>query len=406
MQTRPIKKNEVWALIPARSGSKGVKGKNIYPICGHPLVAYSIITAKLTTRIDRVIVSTDSDDIADIAKSYGAEVPFIRPKNISDDYSTDLQFIQHAIDWFIANEGGVAEYIVHLRPTTPLRVPLILGTAIDQLKNNTTATSLRSAHLAPESPFKWFLKDQDGYFRSIIEGQSNETINLPRQKFQDVYIPDGYVDIVKTSHILQSDNLHGDKMIAFESPFCIEVDTIDDIQLLKHHVKKSSNEIIDQLNKFHTKKKIDTRNLRHIGIVTTNLERSFHFYTHFLGLDEVSRNREIGNYIDTVVGLDQADIEWIKLKATMDDTLIELLFYKNPKSQFSLPDTRANKIGLSHFSFTVREIERIYDSFLSEGYICKNRPTTSPEGNVKVMYCHDPDGNILELVEEISIKAN
>ena len=91
---------KVFAIIPARSGSKGVKNKNIRPLNGYPMIAYTIAAAKLSKNIDRVIVSTDSEQYAEIARKYGAETPFLRPAEISGDRSTDIEFMRHAINWF------------------------------------------------------------------------------------------------------------------------------------------------------------------------------------------------------------------------------------------------------------------------------------------------------------------
>ena len=112
-----IDKGKVFAIIPARSGSKGVKNKNIRLLNGYPMIAYTIAAAKLSENIDRVIVSTDSEQYAEIAQKYGAEVPFLRPAEISGDTSADIEFMQHAINWFYENEGKVPEYWLHLRVT-------------------------------------------------------------------------------------------------------------------------------------------------------------------------------------------------------------------------------------------------------------------------------------------------
>ena len=128
----------------------------------------------------------NSKKYAEIAKNYGAEVPFIRPNKISQDTSTDKDFLIHAMQWLKKNEGTIPEYWVHLRPTTPLRDPNIINCAIDKLSKNRLATALRSGHKTPESPLKWFIK-REGYFKGIIE---NENYNLPKEMFEQVYIPD------------------------------------------------------------------------------------------------------------------------------------------------------------------------------------------------------------------------
>ncbi|MBT6052972.1 MAG: acylneuraminate cytidylyltransferase family protein, partial [Candidatus Scalindua sp.] len=118
------------AIIPARSGSKGVPRKNIYFLGGHPLIAYTIAAAVLSSYIERVIVSTDSEEIAGIARDYGAEVPFLRPLEFARDHSSDREYLLHTMQWFQDSEGHVPEYWVHLRPTTPLREVGIVDQAI------------------------------------------------------------------------------------------------------------------------------------------------------------------------------------------------------------------------------------------------------------------------------------
>ncbi len=233
--------SNIIAIIPARSGSKSIKDKNIKLLSGHPLIAYSIIAAKLSKKIERVIVSTDSEEYGDIAKKYGAEVPFIRPDTYSKDNSTDRDFFIHAIDWFKEYENTIPEYWVHLRPTTPLRVPEKIDEAIDVILNDDTATSLRSGHKAPESPLKWFVKE-DKYFKGLIE---NEEYNLPKESFEDIYIPDGYVDIVKTSYLLNNEKTHGENIISFESPVCTEIDSIEEFNYIEYQIQNSENSLLD-----------------------------------------------------------------------------------------------------------------------------------------------------------------
>ncbi len=240
----------IYAIIPARSGSKGVPNKNIKELGKLPLLAYSIISAKTLSRVDRVIVSTDSEEYAEIAKKYGAEVPFLRPKNISDDKSSDFELFFHALEWFKSNENFIPNFLLHLRPTTPLRENSIIENALDLfMEKKEVATSLRSGHLAPESPFKWFLKDEDNYFKGFREDLTPEKVNLPRQSFPNVYIPDGYIDILKSSVIQTTNTLHGDKMLVFESPSCIEVDTLDDFKYLEYQIEKKGSTFTKYINK-------------------------------------------------------------------------------------------------------------------------------------------------------------
>jgi CMP-N,N'-diacetyllegionaminic acid synthase len=236
------------AIIPARSGSKGVPGKNINPLGQFPLIAYSIAAAKMTPGVDRVIVSTDSAEYAAIANRYGAETPFLRPAEISGDKSTDLDLFIHAVNWFRDHEKAEPDYMMHLRPTTPLRDPAVMQKAIEQFFASPQASSLRSGHAAQESPFKWFLRDENGYFKGLRDDLTPEKVNLPRQSFPPVYIPDGYVDIVRTSCIRETNTLHGNEMLVFESPHCVEVDTKDDVQYLEYQLQKEGSPLLSFLS--------------------------------------------------------------------------------------------------------------------------------------------------------------
>src|SRR2546429_9945030 len=118
----------VLALVPARGGSKGVPRKNIRNLCGHPLLAYSIAAARQCSRIDRVIVSTDSEAIAAVGREYGAEVPFLRPAEFATDASTDRELMIHAVEW-LERPGAGSRFIAPARPTTPPRGPAVLHPA-------------------------------------------------------------------------------------------------------------------------------------------------------------------------------------------------------------------------------------------------------------------------------------
>jgi CMP-N,N'-diacetyllegionaminic acid synthase len=234
------------AIIPARSGSKGVPGKNINLLGGIPLFAFSILAAKMMENVERVIVSTDSQEYADIANSFGAETPFLRPTDISGDTATDYELFAHVIQWFKEYENYQPEYLLHLRPTTPLRNPDILDQAVDLfMSKKNEASSLRSGHAASESPYKWFLKDENNYFKGLRDDLTPEKVNLPRQSFPTVYVPDGYIDILKTSVIENEKTLHGNKMLVFESPHCVEVDTMDDFKYLEYQIENDGSPIVN-----------------------------------------------------------------------------------------------------------------------------------------------------------------
>ena len=234
------------AVIPARSGSKGVPDKNIKELADKSLIAYSIMAAQKTKLIDRIIVSTDSEEYASLAIEYKAEVPFLRPAELAGDSSTDYDFVKHLLDWLTENEGNTPEYIIHLRPTTPLRDPSILNNAIEKFMNNAEATSLRSAHEMPETAYKQF-ELEGKYFKTICTDSFDlDDANNSRQSFPKTYTPNGYVDILRTSHILKNHLLHGNRVMSYVTDFAIEVDTIDDFEFLEWQINKN-DEIIKKL---------------------------------------------------------------------------------------------------------------------------------------------------------------
>ena len=238
------------AIIPARSGSKSILDKNLAQLAGYPLIAFSIAAAKLTPGISRVIVSTDSDKYAELARSYGAEVPFLRPTEFSGDSSTDTEFMVHAMNWFDANETQTPEYWVHLRPTTPLREPNKIQDALNLISSDSGASALRSAFLCPESPFKWFRHTNDGYLMSLTSEDTNlDKFNLPRQTFPKVYVPDGYVDIVRRSFVKKTGLLHGDKVMGFVSPICTEVDSEEELKRIEYEVSRVGSPLLNYLKK-------------------------------------------------------------------------------------------------------------------------------------------------------------
>lgn len=234
---------DVLCIIPARGGSKGVPGKNIRLVDGHPLIAYTIVVAKSVCGIDRVIVSTDSEKIVSEAKKYGAEVPFLRPAILAQDQSTDLEYVMHALDWFKENESWEPSYVVQLRPTTPFRDPKNVTDALQALKKNTEATSLRSAHELTEPPQK-MLCVVNGYFEGFFpEDKRPDYFNLPRQSFPKAYHPNGYVDVIIAKCMRQSKKLYGNRILSWITEFSVEVDAEDDFTYLEWLLQRKGNPV-------------------------------------------------------------------------------------------------------------------------------------------------------------------
>ncbi len=230
---------KVIALIPARSGSKGVPNKNTRLLGGHPLIEWSIRAARKAKLIDRVIVSTDSREYADLSIRLGAEAPFLRPAEISGDRATDHDFVAHALDWLKVN-GGEPAYIVHLRPTTPFRNADVIDDAIRKYQISGTATALRSVHEMSESAYKTFEIAADGRLKRVgTDSTALDAANNARQQFPATYQANGYVDVLSTQFIRAKHLIHGDWVLAFATLAVVEVDTEDDFAHLEYQLART-----------------------------------------------------------------------------------------------------------------------------------------------------------------------
>lgn len=188
---------KILGIIPARGGSKGVPRKNIIPLCGKPLIAYTIETSAKSSLIDATIVSTDDREIALIAEEYGGDVPFLRPSELAGDNSPDIDFLKHALEWVENHRDWHPEILVILQPTLPFRtvedVDNVLQFMIDQNCDSVRTLALPT-HL---SPFKmWFLDDTEtGKMSPVLKSDFYEELltDVPRQKLRPAYWQPGIV---------------------------------------------------------------------------------------------------------------------------------------------------------------------------------------------------------------------
>jgi len=173
---------KILCIIPARSGSKGIKNKNILNYKGFPLLTWSIKQAMSCKYNMRIIVSTDTKQYADIALKYGAEVPFLRPNNISEDLSTDFEFINHCVNWLKEHENYSCDIILQLRPTSPTRKIEDINKALDLfIKNRYKYDSLRSVIALEKSPYKMYYINNNT-LKPLFKNINNifEPFNQPR----------------------------------------------------------------------------------------------------------------------------------------------------------------------------------------------------------------------------------
>lgn len=223
----------VIAIIPARSGSKSIPDKNIMSINGKPLIAYSIEQALNSKLITRTIVSTDSDYYAQIAKSFGAEIPFIRPAEISGDFATDLEVFEHALKFLESKESYKADIVVHLRPTSPIRKVTDIDAMIQLLMDNREWDSVRSVAPAPETPFKmWF--EEKGILKPVVTNENiQEAYNQPRQKLPKVYLQNASIDVTRGTTVIDKKSMTGDVIGAYIMNENYDIDHYSDLEKLK-----------------------------------------------------------------------------------------------------------------------------------------------------------------------------
>jgi len=165
---------EVLALIGVRSGSRGLPGKNLRPLAGHPLLAWIVSAALRSPRVTRVIVSTDAEDHAAVARAYGAETPFLRPHELASDSAIDVQYVRHALDWLEAHEGYVPDIVLRLLATVPTQLPEDLDAVVDVLLGDPAADSAVVVAAARQHPEKAM---------RIVEGPAGSSRLVP-------YLPD------------------------------------------------------------------------------------------------------------------------------------------------------------------------------------------------------------------------
>lgn len=234
---------EILAIIPARSGSKGLANKNIKKLCGHPLLAYSVLAGIRTDEISRTICSTESEEIASIAREYGAEIPFLRPKELAEDDSLDIEVFQYTLRKLKENDGYIPDLVINLRPTSPLRNFAMIKRAIEMMKSDQSISSIRSITEASKSPFKMWFKEAANTITPILERKEIiEAFNAPRQVLPIAYEQTATIDIVKSS-VIESGSMSGEKIAGMEidKKYIIDIDDISDFKNAEKEMTANSS---------------------------------------------------------------------------------------------------------------------------------------------------------------------
>jgi CMP-N,N'-diacetyllegionaminic acid synthase len=195
---------EVLAIIPARAGSKGVPGKNLKSLGGKALIEWTFIEALKSKLVEKMIVSTDDENVANLALSYGIEVPFLRPAAISGDFATDVQYIKHALQYLEVNQNYVPDIVVRLPPTSPFRTFADIDVGIQHLISlGAAADSVRPIVEVSKHPYKfWEINKIDARYIDPLLSESftglKDAVNSPRQLLPKVYMHTGAMDVLWT----------------------------------------------------------------------------------------------------------------------------------------------------------------------------------------------------------------
>jgi N-acylneuraminate cytidylyltransferase len=223
---------DVLALIPARGGSKSIPRKNIIDFANYPLIAYSIAAGLAAETVTRVIVSTDDEEIATISRRYGAETPFLRPAEYSQDQTPDLPVFQHALEWLAEKEDYHPDIVVQLRPTSPFRRVRHIDESVYRLIARPEADAVRTVCVPFQNPYKMWRIGPDGLMKplGIKLGFPVESYNQPRQALPEVFWQTGYVDAAWADTILTKNSMTGDAILplVIDPSEWVDIDSLDD----------------------------------------------------------------------------------------------------------------------------------------------------------------------------------
>lgn len=224
----------ILAIIQARGGSKGVPGKNIRPLAGKPLIAWTVEAARASRRVTRVVVNTDDPEIADVAKRYGAEVPFLRPAELATDKAPSMPLFLHALAWFAEHEGYRPDAIVQLKPTNPLRGAAHIDAAVDLFFVAPACDSVLSVSPVHDHPWKIWKVGADGFMTTFLPESFTGVKDAPRMRRQDLppaFRHNGAVNVIASATILGQHSMNGELVKAYvmdAEEDALNIDTLRD----------------------------------------------------------------------------------------------------------------------------------------------------------------------------------
>ncbi len=236
--------NKILGVITARGGSKGIPGKNIKPMLGKPLIAYTIEAAKDSRVFDRLILSTDDPEIARVAREYGCEVPFMRPAELSDDKAGHLGVMRHAAEELQRLGGYKPDYIMILQPTSPLRQAFHIKKAAELILES-GADSVLSVAEIPEnfSPYKAMVADVAESL-VLFNGSPVRKRTARRQDLQKAYWSVGMIYLFKTDLLFGNEpNFYGDQVKPYvvDAKYVIDINNPEDWEAAEKALRKIAN---------------------------------------------------------------------------------------------------------------------------------------------------------------------
>jgi N-acylneuraminate cytidylyltransferase len=290
----------ILALIPARGGSKSIPRKNIRDLGGYPLIAYSIAAALQSDLVQRVVVSTDNAEIAEIARDYGAENPFMRPSDLARDETLDLPVFQHALQWFAENEDYHPDIVIQLRPTSPFRPIACVDEAVEILLRNPHADSVRGIVPSGQNPFKMWRISETGQMKPLIESEFDEPYNMPRQKLPATFWQTGHIDVIRRE-VIQKGSMSGDVIfpMLIDPRYSIDLDTLLDWEWAEWRLKNPKLQIVRPAKAHRHRPIPDTVELLILdfdGVMTDN-----RVYLNQDGIEMVAANRGDGMGIELLL---------------------------------------------------------------------------------------------------------
>jgi CMP-N-acetylneuraminic acid synthetase len=239
------------ALIPARSGSKRLPGKNIKLLNGKHLIYYTIKVALESKLFSEVIVSTDSKEIADIAKIHGANVPLLRPSDLATDSSTDIEWVNHAINSMVKISHSEISSVSILRPTNPLRTSATISKALKLLESNSWADSVRAMEITDKHPGKMWVLDEDKKAYPYLDqtGEVIPTHNKPTQSLQTLWVQNASLEIIKFKSLMSTKSISGNNVLGYEMPGLegFDINTQKDFEFLEFLISRDPYLIVNKI---------------------------------------------------------------------------------------------------------------------------------------------------------------